>query len=295
MNLHHIIGNTYYISFPSIVGVYIFTDQSCLLIDSGASDAFGSKTLKILNAQGLKVYGILNTHFHGDHTGGNALIQEETNCLVYASSLDKAMIEYPIYSPFSVFSAYPIEPLKNKLVMAQGCKVTHEIKPPSVTINNEDFKVIDLGGHTMGQVGVVTPDEVFFTGDAIISERNLAKFPFLYMADLDSHLHTIERLKASNYPYVAASHDGVLPEWREALVTNEKQIKKIKNIIMTGLNNPLTKEAIMQIVVNELDLPINTSQYFLISASVAAYISYLHSHKLIKHIIEEKQVKFYLA
>lgn len=295
MNLHHIAGNTYYISFPSIVGVYIFADQSCLLIDSGASDAFGSKTIKLLNNQGLKVHGILNTHFHGDHTGGNALIQEETNCLVYASMLDKAIIEHPIYSPFSVYSAYPLEALKNKLVMARACNVTHEVNPPNVTINNEDFKIIDLGGHTMGQIGIVTPDEVFFTGDAIISERNLAKFPFLYMADLESHLQTIERLKKTNYPYVVASHDGVLSEWRKALMANEKQIEIIKDVIMEGLNKPRTKEAIVQIVVDELDLSINTSQYYLISASISAYISYLHKHKLIRHTIIEKQVKFHLA
>ena len=43
MKLHHVAGNTYYISYPSIVGVYKFDDDSCLLVDSGASSSFGLK------------------------------------------------------------------------------------------------------------------------------------------------------------------------------------------------------------------------------------------------------------
>lgn len=293
MKLQHVAGNTYYINYPSAVGVYIFDDDSCLLIDSGASPSFGTKTLKILDQMGLSVYGLINTHFHGDHSGGNGVIQEETNCKLYASPVDKLFIENPLLSPFSVYSAYPLETLKNKFVMNPYSRVTDVVEDGEILINNREFKIIELNGHTMGQIGIVTPDEVFFTGDAIISKHNLTKFPFLYMADLESHLNTIEKLKNTDYPYVVVSHDGLLEDWREALVENVKCIETIIDIILKNTDVPKSREAIIQAVIDNLDLPINTTQYFLISASVCAYISYLHSQKMLKSLIEEKQVRFY--
>lgn len=292
MDLQHIAGNTYYINYPSIVGVYILADNSCILIDSGASPNFGNNVLKIIKKSGLEVYGIINTHFHGDHTGGNAAIQAQTNCFIYASPLDKVVIENPIFSPFSVYSAYPLEALKNKLVMANSSIVTHEIKTDTLTIKEQNFKIMDLGGHTMGQIGIITPDEVLFSGDAIISQRNLEKFPFLYMADLGSHIQSLEKLDQSDYPYVVLSHDGLVSEWRRELIADKNQIALIINIIINSLDVPKSREDIQQLIINQLDLPINTSQYFLISASISAYISYLCQQKRIKHVIEDKQVKF---
>ncbi|NLB87902.1 MAG: MBL fold metallo-hydrolase [Syntrophomonadaceae bacterium] len=293
MKLHHVAGNTYYINYPSVVGVYKFDDDSCLLIDSGASPSFGTKTLKILDQMDLSVHGIINTHFHSDHSGGNAVIQEQTNCPIYASPVDKMFIENPLLSPFSVYSAYPLEPLKNKFVMNPYSKVTDVVEDGKILIKNKEFKIIELTGHTMGQIGIVTPDDVFFTGDAIISKHSLRKFPFLYMADLDSYLNTIEKLKNTNYPYVVVSHEGLLEDWREALEENERCIETIIQIILQNTGTPKSRETIIQEVINNLDLPINTSQYFLISASVSAYISYLHSKKMLKSVIEDKQVRFY--
>lgn len=293
MKLHHVAGNTYYISYPSIVGVYKFDDDSCLLVDSGASSSFGLRTLKILDGLGLTVHGIINTHFHSDHSGGNAVIQEQSGCDIYASQVDKMFIENPILSPFSIYSAYPLEPLKNKFIMNPYSKVTDVITGDRILINGQEFRIIELSGHTMGQIGIVTPDEVFFTGDALISTRNLTKFPFLYMADVASHLKTIEKLKNTDYPYVVVSHDGLLEDWRESLRENEKCIETIIQIIRESTTIPKSREAIIQDVINSLNLPINTSQYFLISASVSAYISYLQSKKMIKILVEDKQIRFY--
>ncbi len=293
MRLYHVTGNTYYVNYPSIVGVYKFeNNNSCLLIDSGASSNFGIRTLKTLASRGLKVAGIINTHFHGDHSGGNQVIQNETNCAIYASKQDKVFLENPILSPYGIYSAYPFKHLQNKFLMPEASRVTHTIESGINEINQEKFEMLDLSGHTLGQLGIVTPDQVFFLGDALISRRNLEKFPFLYIANLDYHLDTIARIKNTDYPYVVLSHGGLLENWREMLVENEAQIEKILNIILDFLSEAKSRESIYQEVIEKLDLPINTSQYFLISASISAFLTHLHNRKLISSIVVDKQVKF---
>ncbi len=292
MRLHHIVGNTFYINYPSIVGVYKFTDNSCLLIDSGASRAFGLRTMKILAKHGLKVDSIINTHFHGDHSGGNQVIQEETKCHIYASKIDKVFLENPILCPYGIYSAYPIKPLQNKFLMQKACLVNHTIEEDTIRVNQETFQIVNLSGHTLGQIGIITPDKVLFAGDAIISQGYLRKFPFLYMANLDYQLATIERLRDIACPYKVVSHGGLIDNWSETIAANEEQIQITINIILDFIKEAKSREAIYQEVIDRLDLPINTSQYFLISASISAFLSYLHTNKIIKIVIEDKQVKF---
>ena len=42
------------------------------------------KILKIMDEQGWTVKGIITTHSNADHIGGNKIIQERSNCNIYA-------------------------------------------------------------------------------------------------------------------------------------------------------------------------------------------------------------------
>jgi len=91
LDLHRIQDDVYYIPGALNVGVIVGRDSQAVLIDSGIGDRSGRQILQLLEGQGLKPAAILNTHAHGDHTGGNAYIVERTGALVYAPELD-AMI-----------------------------------------------------------------------------------------------------------------------------------------------------------------------------------------------------------
>ncbi len=43
MELTKIKGNSYYINFPTNIGVYIFKNKNCLLIDTGKNKYDGKK------------------------------------------------------------------------------------------------------------------------------------------------------------------------------------------------------------------------------------------------------------
>lgn len=292
MRLKQVTERTYYIDFPSLVGVYRLNDNDCVLIDSGASKAFGKRAMKILAQEGLKVHSLINTHFHGDHSGGNQVIQEATNCNIYATMLEKVFLENPILSPYGIYSAYPIAPLKNKFLMSEPSTVTEVIDDDRLVIMSEEFKIINLAGHTLGQIGIITPDEVLFVGDAIISDKNIEKFSFLYTANLAYHLDSLEKLRGTNYPSVVLSHGGLIEDWQGAISLNEEQIKVIINIILGFVKEAKSREEICDEVIKKLDLPINTSQYFLISASVSAYLTYLCEKNLIKSVVAERKVSF---
>jgi len=91
--------NTFYINCPSKIGVYRTSSEEVWLIDSGNDKDAGRKIQKILDQQGWKLKGIINTHSNADHIGGNTLLQDRLKCPVYSTPMENAVIENPILEP----------------------------------------------------------------------------------------------------------------------------------------------------------------------------------------------------
>ena len=88
MELQHIKDDVYYLSGIINIGVVAGEDGQAILIDSGLSDRSGRRILQALEAEGLRPVAVLNTHCHGDHSGGNAYLVEKAGVRVYAPLWD---------------------------------------------------------------------------------------------------------------------------------------------------------------------------------------------------------------
>lgn len=95
-----------------------------------------------LTAQGWELNYILNTHWHPDHTGGNAALKGRYGCL--------------IYGPEEVRKAAPLDQ-----VLGGGDRFA---------LGQTVFEVLDLKGHTLGHIGYSAPSEnVAFVGDTLFA------------------------------------------------------------------------------------------------------------------------------
>ncbi|HHW41811.1 MAG TPA: MBL fold metallo-hydrolase [Syntrophomonadaceae bacterium] len=282
MKLQCLAGNTYYIDGPSIIGVYLFDDRSCLLIDTGSSQENATALLELLKESGIRVRGIFNTHCHADHCAGNRLIQERSRCRIFASALDAPIIQNPILAPFALYSAYPPPALKNKFLMASPSVVTDVLDAGRLFIDGIAFQVVDLKGHTMGHNGIVTPDGIAFLGDSLIAPEIMKKFQFHYLADVGSHLETLDFLQESGFERAVLSHGGPLQNFMETVNRNRELFCKIINLILDMLRTPRSREEILSRLVDAFALPLNTTQYYLILATISAFLSYLCANRKIR-------------
>ena len=117
LTLEHIKGNTYYIPSPTNVGVYL-ENENAILIDSGNDKEAGRQILRLLEERGLRLKLIINTHSNADHIGGNAYLQERTNCQIAATRLEAAFINDPILEPSLLYGGFPNISINNKFLMA---------------------------------------------------------------------------------------------------------------------------------------------------------------------------------
>lgn len=281
LSLELLSGNTYYVDCPSCIGVYLLDSSSCLLIDTGASRECAAALLELLDERGIRPVAIINTHFHADHCAGNRLIQERSGCRIFASQPDACFIQNPILAPFALFSASPPPALRNRLLLAQPSLVTDVVEEGTLELAGVALQVIGLKGHTLGQIGVVTPDGVAFLGDALIAPEIMERFRFHYLADLGKHFKTLDYLSRAGFEQVVLAHGGPLKGLREAVARNQELFSEIIELLLEMLKTPRTREELLSLLSAALSLPLNTTQYYLFMASVSAFLSYLCATKQI--------------
>lgn len=119
MELVKVGEKTYYINNATNIGIYKVDENNIYLIDAGNDKDAGKKILKIIDEQGWSVKGIIVTHSHADHIGGNKVIQDRTNCKIFAHNIEKCFTEYPILESSFLYGGYPFKDIRNKFLMAK--------------------------------------------------------------------------------------------------------------------------------------------------------------------------------
>lgn len=130
------------IQFPCLndnYGFILYDDASQNAVCIDTPDA--TEIIKQAKQAGLKISQIWNTHWHKDHAGGNELISQEFGAV--------------IMGPKEVEThGFPLD----KCLKAGDEFIFEGIK----------VKIIDLSGHTLGQIGFwLESENILFVGDAL--------------------------------------------------------------------------------------------------------------------------------
>ena len=285
MELIQVGEKTYYLKNPTNIGIYKVDDTHVFLIDTGNDKDAGKKILKIVEEKGWQIIGIINTHSHADHIGGNKVIQENTNCPIYAYQKENCFINNPILEPSLLYGGNPIDSLKNKFLYAK------ESLSSSIEGNlPEGLEYIVLKGHSTDMIGIKTSDNVFFLGDAIISKETIQKYHLFYLYDIEQTLSSLQILKELEGTFIP-SHVEACTSITELIDYNQRKIEEILSLIIEILKEPIGFEELLQKIFDKYSLAMNVNQYFLIGSTIRSYLSYLyHQEKITYEFIDNKMM-----
>lgn len=294
MALNKIKGNTYYIDAATNSGVFVFKNKNCLIIDTGINNTEAKKIEELLIENNLHPKYIINTHSHLDHCGGNIYFQKNyPGCLVYTSKKEKLFMENENLHSSIISSSYPIKGLTKS---NKSLAVDFILDYGNNKINEEKFEVISLSGHSIEQIGIITPEKVCFLGDSIFSDEILDKYSFPYLYNIDDSLSTLNKIKEIEADYFVISHSNKVLSKEDIVVLADKNIENIfsyENQILELLDQPLTREDILENIVILNDLSLNFYQYHLNFAGVSAFVSYLYNNKFIDYSIEDGRLYYF--
>ena len=285
MELIKVGERTYYIKNNTNIGIYKTDDNNVYLIDSGNDKDAGKKVLKIIEEQKWQVKGIINTHSHADHIGGNAIIQERTNCIVLANGIEKSFTEFPILESSLLYGGSPFKDIKNKFLLAKESIV----EPVANNLPN-GLEYFSLKGHSFDMIGIKTSDDVYFLADSLFSEETIMKYHLFFIYDVREFLNTLDYLSTLDGNIYIPSHCEATNDISSLINLNKNKIDEIMNKICDVCAKEMTFEEILKHIFDEYDLTINPNQYVLIGSTVRSYLSYLLEEKKLSYEFKENKM-----
>ncbi len=285
MELIKVGAKTYYLKNATNIGIYLVDDKNIYLIDSGNDKDAGKKVLKIVAEQGWQVKGIINTHAHADHIGGNQIIQERTGCAIYGNGVEACFTEQPILEPTMLYGGCPFADLRNKFLLAKASRAT--MVPSDLP---DGLSLMPLAGHSLAMVGVRTSDNVVFLGDAVLSQETIDKYHLFYLYDVKAFLATLDTLSELVATLFIPSHCAAVADIKSLIKLNRDQVNKICAFLEQCCALPLTFETILKAVFDNFHLTMNANQYVLVGSTVRSYLSYLCDIGKIKYEFCDNQM-----
>lgn len=276
----------YYIESPSKVGIYKRNDNDVYLIDSGSDKNSAKKTLKICEEQGWIIKGIINTHAHADHIGGNAYIQEKTGCDIFCSTIDRPFIEHTIINPLHIYGGYIPQEMEHKFFLAKE-SVTKDISSSDFP---SELKTYDISGHSLGMIAIVTPDNVAFVGDIVSSEDIIKKYGITYLLDIKKHLESLDFVENMSADTFIMSHVETVSDIKPLIKLNRDKLYEICDKILDMLKEPLIFEVLLQKLFYHYELRMSIRQHSLVGSTVRSYLSYLKNEGMVDVIIDDNLI-----
>ncbi|MGI5920802.1 MAG: MBL fold metallo-hydrolase [Syntrophomonadaceae bacterium] len=294
MQLNKLRGNTYYINAPTNIGIYTFKSKNCLLVDTGIDNTQASKIDQIVRENNLHPRYIINTHSHTDHCGGNHyFLKNYPGCQIYASLIEGLFLEHPDLHSAILFSSHPPKGLGRT---SRPVKADFILENGTNKIEEKRFTILPLGGHTPGQIGITTPDSVCFIGDSVFSEDIIGKYSFPNLFDVDQSIESLKQLQENTAELYVISHINTVLEKDELLAliaTNLENIAMYREQILELLEQPLTREDLLENIFVLNDLVFDFKEYHLAFSSLSAFIKHLFNQQLIDYSLENGKLYYY--
>ena len=260
--------HTYYIESPAKIGL-VQTGDTVALIDSGSDKEAGRKVRQHLDARGLKLSAIYNTHSNADHIGGNQYLQRQTGCAVYAPGVEAAFTRDPILEPSFLYGGCPPKPLRHKFLLAQPSDV--QVLDPKAC----PLEVIPLPGHFFDMVGYRTEDDVVFLADCLSSRETLEKYRVSFIYDVAAYLDTLDRVAAMEAALFVPAHAAATEDIAPLARYNRDQVYAVAEDLLDLLAEPLVFEEVLRQLFRRYHLTMDFQQYVLVGSTVKSYLAWL--------------------
>lgn len=260
--------HTYYIESPAKIGL-VQTGDTVALIDSGSDKEAGRKVRQHLDARGLKLSAIYNTHSNADHIGGNQYLQRQTGCAVYAPGVEAAFTRDPILEPSFLYGGCPPKPLRHKFLLAQPSDV--QVLDPKAC----PLEVIPLPGHFFDMVGYRTEDDVVFLADCLSSRETLEKYRVSFLYDVAAYLDTLDRVAAMEAALFVPAHAAATEDIAPLARYNRDQVYAVAEDLLDLLAEPLVFEEVLRRLFQRYHLTMDFQQYVLVGSTVKSYLAWL--------------------
>lgn len=292
MEILKVKGNTYCIDTGmTYLPFYKLNEQDIILMDSGYREE-SAGIEELLNKHNLKIKTIICSHAHIDHAGNNAYFKEKYNCKI-AMTRDEAYI-CSSYANLKTFYNHPMSLIESyyKYLIFETDIIIND-KQDSIILNDVEFKLVHNYGHSSDQICIITPDDVAYLADSLITHETIAgtKIPYAFILKYDlENKRALTQLNNSKY---IIAHKGITDEIKELIQDNINYYSEIAENVYEEITKPMTFEDIMKCIIKKNKIAVKTvNKYKIVEKILRSYVEYLYEVGKVETIIDKGFIKY---
>ncbi len=263
----------------------VWKGSDAVLIDTGLDGSASSRAWKHLQTEGLELKGILNTHAHADHCGGNTWLVSKLGIPVAAPIGEKPLIEWPYGHPLFLNSGVaPPASLRGRLTLSEPSQVTVPIQTgqSSLQLGGIELEIRRLPGHSIDQIGVAAGN-VFFCADALFSLEMLEKHGIPFFSDAKAQRETLNSLKTYAFQWIVPSHGEPADSSRAMSDAYLTRMNRMEAVILAKTRVGTGEESVMSAVLDAFSVHVETlPRYALVRAPILAVMQDMEERGLVR-------------
>lgn len=272
---------------------YKINDEEIIMLDTGWAAGEQKGITESLQKNALKVVGIINSHAHIDHSGNNSYFREKYGCQIAMPACEamicSSSINLKLY--YNTFALTEIEEHLGHMV----CPVDFPIadNQTSIEMCGVEFKIMHTPGHSLGHICLITPDDVAYVGDALISHDVMRGAKMPYASILTKDLESKEKLYELRCSHYIIAHKGIYDDINELITDNINFYQLRAEKIYDLIEKEMTLQELMQKVIKSFNIHVaDMYKYNLIERMLRSYLEYLDEKKRIKLILVDGFLKY---
>lgn len=257
------------------------------LIDSG-DRAAGESVAGWLKERGWRLAAIYHTHAHADHIGGNAILQQQTGCRIWAPERECDAVCDPRQNVSMLYGGYPPTLLRVPLLMAEpsAAKVLSAAQLP------EGWEALPLSGHSPGMVGYRTADGNAYIADCLCSRQLLEHYPLTYIYDVAAYLRTLEKVKEWDAALFVPAHADPTTNIRPLAEYNADTVHRNAERICAICRKPTGFDDLLAALLSAGGMTLTAARYALVGSTLRSYLSWLCDLGRVRPLLIDYRVRW---
>lgn len=249
--------------------------------------------MELLEENKLQVVAVLTSHTHPDHAGNHRLLQEHFDAKIYMTPLAKATMS----DPMSMYAILSTKAGYHKAINRLGEGVRTDFVLPwedgEISVEGAVFRQLTTAGHCAEHLCFITPDNVAYLGDAVLSPKLIRSIRLPYCTCLEPYMEALGKIEALNCDKYILAHNSVEEDARQIVGITRETLEQRLNTLEALADTPVTFDELVRkfLVQTGADLTSWRSVNG-VGFNAKAFSGYLVDHDRLKFVLEDGIIKY---